>query len=293
MKKVLLYCSAVAAIASMQSCKNASFDKTQSGLMYKIISDNKSPLVQKGEFIKVHYVQKVKDSVMYSSYNSLPTYAKIDSVGPIYSPMEVFPLVRKGDSLVVVQISDSVVAKMGGQMPPYMKKGDHLVLSMRVIEVFKDEQAVEADREKEMEAFKANEIKSIEKYIGDNKISAAPAGNGVFVEILSEGNGAVADSGKLVSVMYTGTLMDGGKEFDSNRDTTRNPSLTPLSFTIGQHQMIPGFEHGVKGLKAGTKAKIYIPSSQGYGQQPMPGGKGFDNLVFDIEVVEVKADSGK
>lgn len=293
MKKVLLYCSAVAAIAAMQSCKNASFDKTKSGLMYKIISDNKSPLVKKGEFIKVHYVQKIKDSVMFSSFNTLPTYAQVDSVGPIYSPMEVFPFVRKGDSLVVVQISDSVVAKMGGQMPPYMKKGDQLVLSLRVIDVLKDEEAVKADRENEMQAFQERENKAVEKYLADNKINAAPAGNGVFVEILSEGNGAVADSGKIVSVMYTGTLMDGGKEFDSNRDTARNPAQTPLSFTMGQHQMIPGFEQGLKGLKSGTKAKIYIPSAQGYGQQPMPGGKGFDNLIFDVEIVEIKADTSR
>lgn len=288
MKKVFLYCSAIAALAAMQSCKNASYEKTKSGIMYKIISDKKGETVKIGQFIKLHYQQKLKDSVMYNSFNSVPTYARVDSIGADYNPLEVFPFLRKGDSVVIIQMADTIAKKVGG-MPPIMKKGDQLFLTMRVVDVFADEAAVEADRKKEMDAFQVKEGKVIEKYLADKKIKAQPAGNGgVFVEVTSEGTGLVADSGKAVSVMYTGTLMDGGKEFDSNRDTTKNPGGTPLTFTIGQGQMIPGFEQGVTGMKKGTKAKLFIPSALGYGQRPMPGGKGFDNLVFDIEVVDVK-----
>lgn len=288
MKQLFLFGAALTILAAAESCKGkTSYDKTKSGLMYKIISDEKNPVVKKGEFLKVHFQQKVRDTVLMSSFTSLPEYIRVDSVGPEYSPLEVFTMLRKGDSLVVAQITDTLEKKGMGQLPPFMKKGDHLLLTLRVLDVFKDEAAVEADREKEAEAFKEGEVKVLQQFMASKKINAQPAGKGVFVEIEQQGTGAVADTGKTVSVMYTGTLLDGTK-FDSNRDTAMNPTKQPLTFTVGQQQMIPGFEQGVKLLSKGAKAKIYIPSMMGYGRRPMPGGKGYDHLIFDVEVVDIK-----
>ncbi|MSQ06212.1 MAG: peptidylprolyl isomerase [Dehalococcoidia bacterium] len=67
-----------------------------------------------------------------------------------------------------------------------------------------------------------------------------------------------AQRGKTVQVHYTGTLAD-GSVFDSSQGGS------PLEFTIGQGQMIPGFEQGVLGMAQGDSKTITIAATQAYG----------------------------
>lgn len=64
--------------------------------------------------------------------------------------------------------------------------------------------------------------------------------------------------GDTVSVHYTGTLAD-GTVFDSSLDRE------PLTFTLGQGQLIKGFEAVVRGMEVGDKATTVIEPEEGYG----------------------------
>lgn len=102
------------------------------------------------------------------------------------------------------------------------------------------------------------------------------------VEILQEGNGEVAISGKTVSVNYAGFLTDGTK-FDSSFD--RNE---PFEFTLGQGSVIAGWEQGVLGMKVGETRKLIIPSTLAYGERgvgPIPGNS---TLVFVVQLLEIR-----
>jgi peptidylprolyl isomerase len=61
-----------------------------------------------------------------------------------------------------------------------------------------------------------------------------------------------------VSVHYTGTL-DDGTVFDSSVERE------PLTFTLGEGQIIPGFEEAVVGMETGQKRTVRIPADQAYG----------------------------
>ena len=63
-----------------------------------------------------------------------------------------------------------------------------------------------------------------------------------------------------VRVHYTGTT-DDGVTFDSSRE--RNE---PLEFTMGQGQLIPGFEKAVNGMKVGDSTTVRIPAEEAYGE---------------------------
>lgn len=69
---------------------------------------------------------------------------------------------------------------------------------------------------------------------------------------------ATAQKGDHVKVHYSGRLED-GTEFDSSQDAA------PLEFTIGNGEVIPGFENAVVEMAPGESKTVTIPAEQGYG----------------------------
>jgi FKBP-type peptidyl-prolyl cis-trans isomerase FkpA len=104
------------------------------------------------------------------------------------------------------------------------------------------------------------------------------------------GAGAEAQSGRVVTVHYTGWLYDQtrpdrrGNKFDSSRD--RNE---PFSFNLGAGEVIRGWDEGVAGMKVGGRRTLTIPPDMGYGARGA-GGVIPPNatLLFDVELLEVK-----
>jgi FKBP-type peptidyl-prolyl cis-trans isomerase FkpA len=99
---------------------------------------------------------------------------------------------------------------------------------------------------------------------------------------LKKGTGAVAKSGAVVKVHYTGWLTD-GKKFDSSVD--RNE---PFEFKLGAGMVIRGWDEGVAGMKVGGKRQLQIPPDLGYGAHgagaAIPPNA---TLVFDVELLGV------
>ena len=111
--------------------------------------------------------------------------------------------------------------------------------------------------------------------------------NGLKYTDTKTGEGAVAKSGNKVSVHYTGWLSDSGakgKKFDSSVDRGQ-----PFQFTLGQHQVIAGWDEGVAGMKVGGKRTLTIPPELGYGAR---GAGGIippnATLIFEVELLDVK-----
>ena len=283
MKKVSSYLLVMVVLFGAVSCTNQEYKKTKSGLLYKIMSDGKGEPAKKGQFLKVNVVQKLRDSVLYSSEGSMPVYIPVDSARPTYSPTEIFSLLRKGDSAVVVILADTLLKKSGGQLPPFIKKKDKITVAFKVLDVFVSEELLTADRNQEIAKEKEREVKTMEAYLADNKINAEKTTKGVYVVVNTPGDGTQVDSGKQVSVRYTGKLFPSGKQFESNADATKEP----FKFVVGQGQIIQGWDDGLRKFKKGGKGTLYIPAYLAYDQQPGPGHKPYENLIFDVEIVDV------
>jgi hypothetical protein len=100
-----------------------------------------------------------------------------------------------------------------------------------------------------------------------------------FVD-LKVGNGALVASGDKVTVQYTGWLSSGSL-FDSSR--TRGQ---PFDLTLGQGQVIKGWDEGLPGMKVGGRRKLIIPPALGYGSQGSPPTIPANaTLVFIVEIV--------
>jgi FKBP-type peptidyl-prolyl cis-trans isomerase len=107
--------------------------------------------------------------------------------------------------------------------------------------------------------------------------------SGLKILDLKEGTGEPVLEGDRVEVIYTGWLRESQKKFDSNEGSGR---MLPVE--LGKGEVIPGFEQGLEGMKAGGKRRIFIPAQLGYGSR----GAGRDippdaDLVFQVELVKV------
>lgn len=69
---------------------------------------------------------------------------------------------------------------------------------------------------------------------------------------------AQAKRGNAVKVHYVGKFED-GTVFDTSRERE------PLPFTIGEGEVIPGFEEAVVGMNPGELKKVVIPAENAYG----------------------------
>ena len=102
------------------------------------------------------------------------------------------------------------------------------------------------------------------------------------IEILREGNGAVAAAGQTVTVHYVGTLTNGSK-FDSSRDRGQG-----FTFGLGAGQVIKGWDQGVAGMKVGGLRKLTIPPELGYGARGFPPViPANSTLIFEVELLSV------
>ncbi len=97
------------------------------------------------------------------------------------------------------------------------------------------------------------------------------------------GNGDVAKEGSHVRVHYTGWLTT-GKKFDSSVDAGK-----PFDFTIGNREVIKGWEEGVAGMKVGGKRQLRIPPGLAYGADGYPPAIPPNaTLIFDIKLLGVQ-----
>ena len=105
--------------------------------------------------------------------------------------------------------------------------------------------------------------------------SAPPS---IRLETVRAGTGAAPTATDFAIIKYEGRLAD-GTVFDSG-------DQTPLP--VGR--MIPGFAQGLERMKVGGKYVLHIPAELGYGAQetgPIPANS---DLVFDVELLDVKSE---
>ncbi len=83
----------------------------------------------------------------------------------------------------------------------------------------------------------------------------------------------VVSAGNIVQVKYTGRLENGTVFDTSDADVAREAGIynalrgyDPLEFTVGQGQMIKGFDEGVLGMKVGEKKKLTLIAADAYGE---------------------------
>lgn len=99
-----------------------------------------------------------------------------------------------------------------------------------------------------------------------------------------EGDGPAAKPGDQLTVQYVGVDYVTGEQFDASWDSGQ-----PFPFTLGQGQVIPGWDEGLEGMRVGGRRELTIPPDLAYGAQGSPPSIGPDaTLVFVIDLLDVQ-----
>jgi peptidylprolyl isomerase len=111
-----------------------------------------------------------------------------------------------------------------------------------------------------------------------------PAPTELQITDVTEGDGAEATAGSLVSVHYVGVAHSTGEEFDSSWNRGE-----PLDFPLGAGRVIQGWDSGVAGMKVGGRRQLVIPPHLGYGDRGAGGViKPGETLIFVVDLLDVK-----
>ncbi len=279
--------TAVLAIALLMASCNQ-FDKTKSGMPYKIKKGGSTVLLKNGSYVVLNVEFKLgsKDSILNSTFGKIPASFRFDTaqLGK-YNFTELLPKCAVGDVITFTLSIDTL--KNLGAIPDYDKtftKGGVIKGKVEILASFDSQTGVSGYMTKAYEAEKAKEIKELDAYAAAKGLKVQKTPNGVGVVIDNPGDLTnKADSGKEVSVLYKGYTED-GKVFDGNMD---KPGAEPFKVVLGERKVIPGWDEGLRLFAKGAKGKILIPAMLGYGERGGGPIKPYSNLIFDIAVLDV------
>ena len=296
-----------ALIIGNTGCKSDGGFKKLKGIEYKIVKDVPGKTAQVGDIVEFHMLAKADTFTLADTRNQQgnPAPIRVEEVKGSGQFQAIFPLLSVGDSAIIEISCDTLIAnipaeqRQNQQLPPWLKKGNKIKINLSVVGIKnmedyrKDMEKKQEEMQRQMKEKAAQQMpvddRLLQDYFAKNNIKAQKTASGLYYTIQKPGSGANIAKGQMASVKYTGKLLD-GKVFDSNVDTTVSHNKELLTVPVGAHQVIPGMDEGLELMKKGGKATFYMPSPLAYGpNSPSPAIPVNSILVFDVEVVEVKA----
>ena len=140
--------------------------------------------------------------------------------------------------------------------------------------------------------------RNITKHFAIKKQSISTA-SGLQYTITEKGNGAAVISTNVVNVNYA-VYFDDGKLLETSIEATAlaNNMLNkqrqmagkyePIKARVGETDaMIEGFKEGLRLLKEGDKATLFLPYTLAYGANGGQGVPPNSNLIFEVEIITV------
>ena len=236
------------------------FKQTESGIRYAILQEGEGEAAEMGDIVVMDYDAWLDNGIMF--YRS-----------------------GKYDYSAQLTLGESSIAGLNEGMVG-MKEGEVRQLKIPAEMAYGDqgkEGYVPPNSGIIIEVMLHDDIKLPEQTsIKEDKLKSTDSG--LQYAVFKKGDGTKAKTGDVLSVNYNGWLED-GKLFDT--------SLLyegPFIFTLGQSEVIAGWDEGLVGMKVGEKRQLRIPSALAYGEagyyDMVPANA---NLVFDVELVDVQS----
>ncbi len=269
---------------------------------YKIKANSQGVKVKEGDVIKGKFAIYYGDSLMLSTMDKPSSYTfGVTRQNNLFKGdlMDALLTMHQGETTIFAFDKDSMKV-VQANLPDF--KGDYVfyiveIDSLTTFEQLQKEQE-EMFRQQKLVADSMNKIEQglIATYLKDNKWDTTLY-DGIYVKkIKSTNDNLSAAEGDMVYIHYTGRLLE-GKVFDTSIDSVAKANnifqqgrpYEPLSFQMGTHRVIAGFESAAKQMHQGDIIEVLIPSYLAYGERGAGGViKPFTPLIFTMEMVKIE-----
>ena len=274
-----IICGILAAKGVFSKYKGFKKDR-QTGLYYQFYGDinDTAAMPKTGDLVGLLFNLRAGDSVLIPM---MPQEMLMDSIydGDFYTAVR---MMHVGDSATFIfngkEFFDNF---MQGQEYPFGDTPLYSDVKLYGLIPAAEFKKMQAEYEKMMQESAAQEADKILSYVKDNNIKVSPTPEGLYIVTTKKGNGPLPQEMDNLEVHYTGKLLD-GTEFDSSI-----PRGEPFTFTLGAHQVIPGWEMALSKMHVGEKATVLIPSNLAYGERGNYNIPPYSPLVFDIELIRI------
>ena len=125
-------------------------------------------------------------------------------------------------------------------------------------------------------AYKERNLEFLEEYASQPGVTVMF--NGVMYRQIVKGKGDKPQPKSMVTVHYTGKLIN-GKVFDSTSQGG------PATFKL--NQLIDGWRTALREMPVGSRWEIVIPFNLGYGAKGAGAMKPFSTLIFDVRLIAI------
>ena len=251
-----------------------------SGIYYKFYDEihEDAAMPKTGDLVGILFDMRTEDSTLIPM---IPNEMIMDSVGK----NDFFAAIRMmhvGDSATFIfNGKEFFDLMMEGQEYPFGDEPLYLDVKLYGHMPKAEFEKAKAEYQAEMEQRKAEEVDAILNYVKENNLGKATP-EGIYIKTTKKGHGPLVEETQLVTVDYTGKLLD-GTEFDSSIGRGE-----PFAFVLGSHQVIPGWEIAVSKMHVGEEATVLIPSSMAYGDRANALIPAYSPLVFNIKVIKAE-----
>ena len=288
------------------------FETSDSGLQYKFVTKNSTgQQPSEGQVVTLNLSMQTDDSVLMEA-SGMPVQ-KIQQTWSVKGGLEeAFAMLSQGDSIVAkVKAGDLFQRTWQMQVPDNIDPEDLITCTIGLQDIYDEEEYRRQQalaRVGEIEAYRTqtlfekkqqmdSDIAIIDAYLAKNKIDAQTTESGMRYEILEEGTGPKPEVGDMVSVNYTGNVLEGGYFDTSVEEKAKEVGLynegrdyNPYEFMLGIGGVIHGWDEGIALLNQGTKARLYIPSPMAYGDQQRSEVIVANSILeFEVELVAVNS----
>ncbi len=277
------------------SCNRKGFGKLTKGMSpygkgefwYSIYSEH--PHASKpnvGDQVRIDYSMRKGEKILSQSYNSRrPVLVQIPQ--PRYDNFftKALRLMGEGDSLAMY-IKAGDARELLGEHQRHFQDEDAVLFTYKMHQI-KSAEILEQEIRKEIERIDSlrletqKRIEAFEQGLLESNLQQSDSGLRYLIH--EQGAGRKANSGDLVQVHYMCYLPDGSMLQDSYSN------MTPMEFVVGDNTVIDGWVEGIKLLKEGASATLFIPPNLGYGQEGMsdiiPPNT---TLIFYVELLTVE-----
>jgi len=262
-----------------------SIQPSSSGLIFIPLKEGYGKIPDTGEMCQVYLNVKILDGdTLYDNFNGDPIDVEFGKSFDTEGFMEGLGMIRVGGKARLIVPSPIGVGENGKETVPGFSTLIYEVqlAKIRTVEaVRKEREAKKKEREAAIQHLKEIEPERIRKYITDNHIEQKPSVTGLYVIPLYQGKGRKPVNGDVVQLHYSLFSID-GKKIDSSYDRGE-----PIEVTLGQGQVISGWEEGLLQMNEGGKSRLVVPSSLAYGRGSKGEVQPYSPLIFEIELLKI------